>query len=142
MIAYLDTSALLKNYLEEAGSEAVIRVWEASEAVAISAVGCAEAMATFHRKRREGVISREILDEVVDLFKKEWDSLNVLEVSRDLHRTIGHLVSEHPLRGFDAIHLASALVLTASSQMDLVFASADRRLVEAAGKEGLAVQAV
>lgn len=89
--------------------------------------------------RREGVISREILDEVVDLFKKEWDSLNVLEVSRDLHRTIDHLVSEHRLRGLDVIHLASALSISEGAAEDFLFVSADQRLLDAARREGLNV---
>ena len=49
------------------------------------------------------------------------------------------LFDRHPLRGFDAIHLASALVFTNSKEIDLVFVCFDHALNEAAMKEGLKV---
>lgn len=50
-----------------------------------------------------------------------------------------NLFNRHPLRGFDAIHLASALVFTNSKEIDLFFACFDQTLNEAAMKEGLKV---
>jgi predicted nucleic acid-binding protein len=51
------------------------------------------------------------------------------------------LLERHPLRAFDAIHLATALTaqqfLTREGYPALVFISADDRLIRAAGAEGL-----
>ncbi len=50
-------------------------------------------------------------------------------------RAAGSLTWQHPLRGGDAIHLASAIAFRAASH-DLAFACWDRRLWEVAAREG------
>jgi hypothetical protein len=47
------------------------------------------------------------------------------------------LIQRHPLRGFDAIHLASALILKSSLGEQVTFAGADERQLKAAAKEQL-----
>jgi hypothetical protein len=46
------------------------------------------------------------------------------------------LCARHPLRGADAVHLASALLLHQEG-LQITFACSDRNLVEAAAAEGL-----
>lgn len=81
MILYLDTSALIKLYIDEPGSE--------------------------------------------------------VEVSESVAKLGGELTDRHPLRGFDAIHLASALLLKNKTRSDVSFSCFDERLKEAAQAEGL-----
>lgn len=142
MIAYMDTSALVKNYLDEAGSEAVRHVWETSSAIATSSVAYAESMATFHRKRREGSVAEDVLITVADTFRGDWPTIDVVELSDGLNSLIDRLVAAHPLRGFDVIHLASAALIGETSAAEQLFVCADRRLLDAAASEGLNVQAV
>ncbi len=139
MIAYMDTSAMVKLYLSEPGSEASLRLWRESQGITVSAVGYAELVAAFHRKRREGIVSREGLTRAIRSFKSDWDSVQVVPVSPQLNRRIDRLVADHPLRGFDTIHLASALTVRDAVGEELLFVSADQRLLEAAQKEGLNV---
>ena len=56
----------------------------------------------------------------------------ILFLARDLIRKI-------PLRGFDAIHLASALTMSSQFRGSIVFVAADSRLLEAAESEGLRI---
>jgi hypothetical protein len=48
-----------------------------------------------------------------------------------------YLIQRHPLRGFDAVHLASAVGLKSALNEDIVFAAADERLLRAAEAEKL-----
>jgi len=48
------------------------------------------------------------------------------------------LIQRHPLRGFDAVHLASALSLKNALGEEVTFSAADGRLLRAAGAENLA----
>ena len=139
MIAYMDTSAMVKLYLSEPGSEASIRLWRESQRIAVSAVGYAELVAAFQRKRREGIVSREGLTRAIRSFKSDWESVQVVPLSPQLNRRIDRLVADHPLRGFDAIHLASALAIRDAVGEEFLLVSADRRLLDAAQKEGLNV---
>jgi len=47
------------------------------------------------------------------------------------------LLRKHPLKGFDAIHLASAIRLRTALAEDMMFAAADTRLLDAARGERL-----
>ena len=111
LILYLDTSALVKLYAEEAGTETVEQAVDEAEAVTTSAIAYAEARAALARKRRENVFSPEQHREAVEALDEDWEALIKSEVTEDVVREAGDLAEEHALRGFDAIHLASALLV-------------------------------
>jgi hypothetical protein len=68
------------------------------------------------RHRREGVFSAEEHREAVEALDEDWETFEKPEVTEGVARAAGGLAEEHELRGFDAIHLASALLIrTASS---------------------------
>lgn len=139
MILYLDTSALVKRYFKEEYSTEVIDYWTQAEEIITSCVTYAETMASFWRKKREGPTSDELIQKVVELFKRDWESFVRVEVNEDLNQYVDLLVERHPLRGFDAIHLASVKVIHDSLPGNLIFLCFDRRLASAAHEEGLKI---
>ena len=62
-----------------------------------------------------------------------------MEVSEGVAELGGELTERHPLRGSDAIHLASALLLQTRARLDVLFSCFDDRLNAAAHAEGLKV---
>ena len=139
MILYLDTSALIKLYIEEPGSQEVKRVMKKARVVATSRVAYVEARAGIARKYREGELSKEEHDQMVKDLKQDWDNYFIVEVSESVAKLGGELTSKQPLRGFDAIHLASALLLRNRTRLDVSFFCFDERLKDAAQAEGLIV---
>ena len=137
MILYMDTSALLKRYFKEPGSIEVISKWKEADGIVISSVAYAEAMASIYRKNREVSIRGEKLKSVINSFQKDWKSFFRVEVNDDLNGVIDRIVINHPLRGFDAIHLASALITYERLSEGFLFACFDQKLLEAAQMEGL-----
>ena len=137
MIAYMDTSILVKNYLEEAGSPEASRLWREVDTVIVSRVAYAEAICALHRKKRQGRLSDDVFTAACRAFRRDWYTLDHVEVSPDLDVVIDRVSARHPLRGFDVIHLASALMFRERTQDDFLFASADQRLRRAADAEGL-----
>ena len=135
MILFADTSALIKLYIDEAGSANMVE--RARQAVlALSVLAYAEAHATFARRRRESLLTEEEHAAVVEDFERDWQSAILVPLRPLLVGRIPELVRDHPLRGADAVHLASALTLSEAG-LELSFAVADARLAEAARKEGL-----
>ena len=137
MIAYLDTSALVKRYFHETGSEVVMRLWKEAGAIAVSQVGYAESMAAFYRKNREAAIPSHLFKRIKRTFARDWESLIKITVTDDLNPIIYDLLNNHPLRGFDAIHLASALIIRETVQQELLFVCYDKNLSTAAAATGL-----
>ena len=62
-----------------------------------------------------------------------------MPINNDLNALIEDLAARHPLRGFDAIHLASAITFTQSENVEMVFACFDDTLNQSALKEGLII---
>lgn len=139
MILYLDTSALVKLYVEEPGSAAVKEKVSAAQIVSTSRVAYVEARAGFARKFRQRELTRKEYSQVVKGFKRDWRNYFIVEVSEDVVELGGELVERHPLRGFDAIHLASALLLKSRTRSTVSFSCFDERLKKAAQTEGLTV---
>jgi len=139
MILYLDASALVKLYIEEPGSRKVRKAVEKARIVSTSRLACVEARAGIARKHREGELSKEEHNRMVDDLVRDWGNYFIVEVSEGVAKLGGELMERHPLRGFGAIHLASALLLRNRTDLDVLFSSFDDRLNEAARAEGLNV---
>ena len=137
MIFYLDTSALVKKYFKEAGSADVISKWKEASALATSSVAYAESIACFFRKKRETNIRKNIFSSLIDSFQQDWKSFISVEVNNDLNQMIDRIIALYPLRGFDAIHLVSALIISEATPEGLTFGCFDKVLLEAATSEGL-----
>ena len=124
----------MKLLLVEPGSHAVGAAWDDAGLRVSSAALYPEsraALASAHRGHR--------IDEAQHLAAVEeldglWPEIGVLELTESLARRAGALAGAHALRGYDAIHLASAeAVLDAGSVMVV----ADAQLAEAAAAIGL-----
>ena len=136
MILYLDTSAAIKLYVEEAGTPAVVARVGAAEAVATVRVTYAEARAALARYRREGGLTPVGLRRAVRELDREWGMYNIVDVNDPLVRRAGALAERHGLRGYDAVQLAAALDLRAAGA-PVEFLSFDSRLNRAARRERL-----
>jgi predicted nucleic acid-binding protein len=137
VILYCDTSALVKRYVNETGTDLVDAAWEQASAIATSVVAYAESMAAFHRRHREGRLTPKNLRRICDKFKGDYKQIVLVPADHHLHHYIDELLKHHLLRGFDAIHLASALIFNSDDKEPIVFACFDASLNKAAEKEGL-----
>jgi predicted nucleic acid-binding protein len=139
VILYCDTSALVKRYVNEAGTDIVDSAWEAASVVATSVVAYAESMAAFHRRQREGYLTQKTLRLICDKFKNDCRQFVLVPADHQLHELIDGLLKRHAFRGFDVIHLASALIFDNNGTEETVFACFDTGLNRAAEKEGLRI---
>lgn len=143
---YLDASALVKRYVDEVGSD-WLRTMIASDQPSLvftSRITIVEVISAFARRAREGSLSSEELAIARDAFR--GDCLNEYQIMPPTMTVIDlacSLLERHPLRAYDAIHLATALgaqqFLVAQGYPVLTFLSADDRLNDAATAVGLAV---
>ena len=111
MTLYLDTSALVKLYVVEAGSDDVIQ-W----------------------------LSQLDHEEILVQLDQDWRELNTVHVDPALAVAAGALCTGHGLRGFDSIQLASALYARAMATGDFVAATYDPMLARAMRAEGIVVR--
>ena len=129
---YLDSSALVKRYTEEAGTDFVQSILATSGLITTSKLTYPEILSALMRKVRAGEIEKKTLNRIVDKFDKDWDHFLVLDFHNDLLPVVKMLIEKHPLKAADAIHLSSALWLKLSSKTDVTFVSSDSNLLKAA----------
>ena len=139
MILYLDTSALVKLYVPETESGEVKGAVEAADVVATSRLAYVEATAAFARKRREHGLTAGGYRTVLQDFEHDWENYFLVDVSDSLVKLAARLAEKHALRGYDAIHLASAVTMGRDGGLTIAFSCFDDRLSLCARREGLKV---
>ena len=139
MIIYLDTSAIVKRYFQEPYSEEILSKWQSATQIITSFVAYAETMASILIKKREEELSTRLVRTILQQFQNDWESFTRVEVNNELNGYVDRVVARHPLRGFDAIHLASAIIVQERLPENLLFICFDNRLNAAAQREGLRI---
>jgi predicted nucleic acid-binding protein len=139
LIIYLDTSALIKFYITEKGSDLITSWVSLSRLEGTAMVTWAEIAATFAKGERSGAITKSVAQNGWQQFMKDWNSIIVIEVSEALIRQAGDLAWKHQLRGYDAMHLASTLSWQQSTGEPVTLITFDRQLWRAGKQEGLEV---
>ena len=134
---YLDTSALVKLYVDEPDRKAVTTAVSKERIVATQELAYIEAHAAFSRAEREGRLSPVELERLRSDFDRDWPSYLVIRVSQALLEQAVKLVDSFALRAYDAMHLSAAQTLASESAEPLLFACFDRRLNRAAGVLGM-----
>jgi len=137
-VIYLDTSWLVKLYVNEGDAESVRRIVDADPTVLVSELAFVEFHAAVARRRRERSLSSRQAAAILSRFLREWPDRGRVAVSTGVVAQAAGLVAVHPLRSLEALHLASALLVAKGAPEPLRFGAADRRLLAAAGAEGLA----
>jgi predicted nucleic acid-binding protein len=135
---YLDASALVKLYVEEAGRAAILAAIGEAEIVGTAMIAYAEARAAFARRRREGALARSgYLRSVRDL-DQDWPRYLRFELNESLIFAAARMTERYRLRAYDAVHLASALAMRERLE-NVIFACWDKELNAAARRTGLAL---
>ena len=137
-VYFVDTSALAKRYLAEAGSTWVER-WitpDAGNLIIVSEIVIAEMRSLLARRVREGLD-----DETAKAIKLAFSlhlrrEYQIIAVSRNGLLSAGQLTEKYPLRTLDAIHLAAALQARSALERPIIFISADKQQLHAAAAEG------
>jgi len=138
VILFCDTSALLKLYIVEAGSEVLkARVVEA-EAVAVCRVAWAEAHAALSRRAREVPGDAPVIEQAKAALAQDWPRFVVMEVDQALVERAGNYADTFALRGYGSIQLAAAFEAGRIAQSPICFACFDARLNKAADVLGMA----
>lgn len=142
---YFDSSALVKRYVAESGTDWMNQLCaaEARNTLYTVRISGAEIIAALFRRARTGELAVPDVQAAATKFKADFQNrYQVVEVTEQLVRTAMTLAETHALRGYDAVQLAAALELQAArsalSLSSINFVCADDKLNEAATKEGLA----
>ena len=134
MSVYFDTSSLVKLVLAEDGSREAQRAWDSAEARVASVVLIAESRAAVAAARRSGRVDPRRYPIVVEDLTGLWHQIDGIVLTEELAARAGELAEICALRGYDAIHLASAEAILDDGDVMIV---SDTRLAGAAASIGI-----
>jgi hypothetical protein len=135
VIGYLDTSAFVPLLIAEPSSAACRRFWDDADEVVSSRLLYVETAAALAQARRMGRLTDQEHHTSLRLLDQLWSAVDVAEVDEPVMARAATLADQLALRGYDAVHCASAEQLNGE---DVVAASGDQRLLAAWAELGVA----
>lgn len=135
MIGYLDTSAFVPLLIDERTSNACRRFWDDADVVVSSRLLYVEAAAALAQARRIRRLSQGTHVRARRRLDQMWSEMDVIEVDEQTVARAAELAQRLSLRGYDAVHCASAEQL---DDDDVVAASGDHQLLNAWLEVGIA----
>jgi len=140
---YLETSALVKLYVREMGTDRVLALADrtAGNRFAILALSKIEFRSALRSRERNGEIPAQIANHLLDTFDRHMQGVFVTQMINDFVLDIACvLIDRYTLRAYDAIQLAGFMVLKDAAGTEVpVFVSSDQALLEAGRQEGIPV---
>jgi uncharacterized protein len=140
---YLETSALVKLYVYEPGTENLLALTAsaAEHHFAILSLAQVEFRSAVRRQQRSSEIPGSVADELIETFRRHSEGRFIIQPFSDtLVDVASALIDAYPLRAYDAMQLAGYILLRSlTGRADATFVCADQNLLSAAKSEGLSV---
>jgi len=134
MRVFFDSSAFVKRYVREAGTDLVLSWCDQATELCLSGIALPEIVSAFCRLEREKIVSPIQYRHLKTMLMSDIRDAAICDLTPEVLRHTIIALENNVLRGMDAIHLGSALALNAD-----IFVSADARQCAAAVQTGLRV---
>jgi predicted nucleic acid-binding protein len=134
MLVFFDTSAFVKRYIAESGSDKVLEWCDKATVIGLSGIALPEVISAFCRLRREGRITDARYQQLKSTLMADIEDMALCDLTPAVLAQAISSLECNTLRGMDAIHIGSAIVLKVDA-----FVSSDKRQCEAAERAGLSV---
>jgi predicted nucleic acid-binding protein len=140
-VDYLDASAWVKRYYQEPGTEATQALFVEGAVLACASLGPVEVLATLSRKQKARQISQAQLQQKRIDLEADWQQFIQVQFSAEVLEKALTLAADLSLRGADAVHLASAIVLQQNlpTLEGFRLVCCDNELLEAAQQMGITI---
>ena len=137
MILFCDTSALVKLYVHEDGTDSVTEQAAASDIIAVCRIAWVEAMSAMARRSREQPQDASAIAQARRRLAADRPHYLALEVTQELVELAGDYAEAFALRSYDSVQLAAAHTVHQALAGEVRFACYDSRLVKAARVLGI-----
>ena len=130
MIIFADTSALVKRYIEEIGSDKVDEIFSHADGLIVSAITKAELNSAFARRLKDKSIDKKSYEMALNEFNNDFEYIDVILYNSKTETETIKSIKKYAMKTLDAIQLASARLSLAD-----VFITSDKKLYDIAMQE-------
>lgn len=110
-LLYLDTSALIRIYTQEPDHQKVVTEKGQASGVVCHDITYVEAIAALSGRRTVKLLSAREYQTAIHAFQNDWPTFRHIGIDDQLLQDAAALAQAHPLRAYDAMHLAAALAV-------------------------------
>jgi hypothetical protein len=136
MRLFIDTSALIKRYISEDGSEQVDNLMDSAIEIIVSPVTKIECISTIKRLLTEKLITSKEFNDIKNDILYDFQYFNVIRMNDRVENTAIKLIEKYQLKTLDAIQLSSCCITYPEY---LNFVACDNKLINAANREKLTI---
>jgi len=130
MNLFIDTSTLVKRYVEEKNSDKVDELFLKTDSIEVSSITRIELNSAFARRLADKSIDKKSYEIALSEFNNELVFFNIVTFSGSVEAEAVNLIRKYQMKTLDAVQLASARLCSRDS-----FVTSDKRLYEIALKE-------
>ena len=135
MRVFFDSSAFVKRYIRESGTDVVLAWCDQATEIVLSGIALPEIISALCRLQREGKITDAQYRQIKTFLLADIEDVAICDLTPEVLRQAVVSLEANVLRGIDAIHIGSAAALKVD-----VFVSGDKRQCDAATRAGLRVE--
>ena len=138
---FWDASAIVPLLLEEPARERMLAALDSDPVMLVWWATPVELVSALSRRERDGGLTLDDATAAIErlrLLERAWQTVLPTDVIRARAQ---RLLRVHPLRATDSLQLAAALSIAGDVPGSLAFMCLDRRLADAARREGLELRA-
>lgn len=130
MILFADTSALVKRYIDETGSDSIDDLLARADVLIVSSVTRIEHSSALARRLKDKSLDKKSYEIALTEFNNDFKFIEVIPFNADVETSALNFIKKHGMKTLDAIQLSSAILSKAN-----VFVTSDKKLYEIALKE-------
>ncbi len=134
MSLFFDSSALLKRYLDEKGSDGIKTLFDITDRIIVSVITHIECASSFQRLIQSKFIDKKEYLRLNTELNLDFPFFEIVNLDEDVKHIALKIVEKYPMKSLDTIQLAS--LLHASKEIES-FVVCDQKLKKYAAKEGI-----
>jgi hypothetical protein len=140
-LRFWDSSAIVPLIIEEPGQPALLEMLGSDPVMVVWWGTPVEVVCAVSRREREGALDAAVAAAAIDRMRRIERAWYQVTPSDAVRNRAQRLLRVHPLRAADSLQLAAALTVAGDDPASIRFVTLDRRLLDAARREGLNVAA-
>jgi predicted nucleic acid-binding protein len=141
-LRFWDASALVPLVVQDQGNAVLEKLYDDGAGIWVWWVTPVEIASSIARRERDGEMPAQTATQAYATLARMGATWHEVLPGEALRESAKQLLRFHPLRAADSLQLASALVVAASEPEPLEFVCGDKRLADAAARQGLVVRTI
>jgi uncharacterized protein len=141
-VLYCDTSALLKLYIDEAGTAQMKALCASKPTIFVAEITWTEMRAALAQRIRLNLTPQSMADAALDRLRTEWVQFSKIPIGRELIEKAGDFAAGFGLRAYDSVQLAAGHEMQLALAGDVQWCCYDKQLNTAAQLLGMKIATV